>query len=171
MIIIKQAKSEDISGIVEIDRQAFGNQGISEETIGSQIKIFSEGIFVAKENDKIVGVICYEKHKEKKFSPCNHNVHETHSKEGALFYLSVITVAEISRNKNIGSLLLKKVLELGKKSGIRKIYLPVNKKHPYLEKGVLHFWQKNGYKIVGETDWEILQGKVVSSHVLEKLIL
>lgn len=171
MIIIKQAKREDISGIVEIDQQAFGDQGISRETIESQIKIFPEGIFIAKENDKAIGIVCCERHKEEKFPLYNHDVQETHFKNGTILYLSVITVAESFRNKNIGSLILEKASELGKKLGVQKIYLPVNKKHPYLEKGVLSFWQKNGYKIVGETDWEVSQGKIVSVHILEKFIL
>lgn len=170
MVTIKQANYDDITEIVDIDNQAFGDQGISKEMIESQIKIFLKGIFIAKENNKIVGVICCEKHEKEKFPPYNHNISETHLKDGILFYLSTITVAEEFRNKGIGSLLLEKVSELGKKLGIQKIYLPVNKKHPYLEKGVLSFWQKNGYEIVGETDWEVSLGKVVSAYILKKSI-
>jgi len=170
MITIKQAKREDISGIAEMDRQAFGDQGISQETIKSQISIFPKGIFVAKEKDKVIGIVCCERHGEEKFPPYNHNIGDTHSKSGTLLYLSVITVAEKFRNKNIGSLLLEKVSELGRGLSIRKIYLPVNKKHPYLEKGVLHFWRKNGYKISGEVDWEVSMGKVINANILEKLV-
>jgi len=170
MITIKHANFDDIPEIVEIDRQAFGDQGVSKETIESQIKIVPEGIFIAKENDKMVGIACCERHKEEKFPPYNHDVRKTHSKSGLLLYLSVITVAEKFRNKNIGSLLLEKVSELGKSLGMQKIYLPVNKKHPYLDKGVLRFWHKNGYEIAGETDWEVSLSKVVSVHILEKLI-
>lgn len=170
MVTIKQANYDDITEIVEIDKQAFGNQGISKETIESQIKIFPEGIFIVEENNKIIGVICCEKLEKEKFPHYNHDVCKTHSKGGAFLYLSVITVTEEFRNKGIGSLLLEKVSELGKKLGIQKIYLPVNKKHPYLEKGVLHFWQKNSYEIIGEIDWEVSSGKVVGAHILEKLI-
>lgn len=170
MIIIKQVKREDKIEIVEIDKQAFGDQGISEKTISSQINNFPEGVFVAKENDKIVGVVCCERHEEENFPPYNHDVGKTHSENGVLLYISLITVVEDFRNKNVGSSLLEKVSELGKKLGSLKIYLPVNKKHPYLEKGILNFWQKNGYGIAGETDWEVLPDRVVNAHVLEKLI-
>jgi len=170
MITIEQANFDDISKIIEIDKQAFGNQGISKEMIKSQINIFPEGIFVAKENGKITGIVCCERHKAEKFPFYNHNVGETHSKNGAILYISVMTVAEKSRNKNIGSFLLEKVSELEKSLGIQKIYLPVNKKHPYLDKGVLRFWHKNGYEIAGETDWEFSPGKVIKAHILEKLI-
>ncbi|MGZ5561806.1 MAG: hypothetical protein ACXWER_04805, partial [Halobacteriota archaeon] len=80
MITIKQANYDDISEIVELDKQAFGNQGISKETMESQIKIFPEGIFIAKENDKIIGVICCERFEKEKFPPYNHDVRKTHSK-------------------------------------------------------------------------------------------
>lgn len=170
MITIKQAKHDDISEILKLDRQAFGDQGISKETTESQFKVFPEGIFIAKENSEIIGVVCCEKHEKEKFPPYNHDVGETHFKKGAFFYLSVITVAEKFRSKGIGSLLLEKVSELGKKLGMHKIYSPVNKKHPYLEKGVLRFWQKNGYKIVGEIDWEVTLGKIINAHILKKLI-
>lgn len=170
MVIIEQVKRDDISEIVELDKQAFGDQGISRKTIESQFNTFPEGIFVAKENNEIIGVVCCEKHEKEKFPPYNHDVGETHFKNGALLYISVITVAEDFRSKNIGSLFLEKILELGKKSGIQKIYLPVNKKHPYLEKGVLRFWQKNGYEISSETGWEISPGKFIDSYVLQIIL-
>lgn len=170
MVIIEQAKRDDISEIVGLDREAFGEQGISKETIESQFNAFPKGIFVAKKSDKLLGVVCCEKHKKEKFPPYNHNVGKTHSKTGNFIYLSVITIAEEFRNKNIGSLLLEKVSELGNKSGIKKIYLPVNKKHPYLEKGVLGFWQKNCYQIIGETNWEISPDRFIDSYILETLL-
>lgn len=170
MVVMEQAKHDGISEIVELDRQAFGKQGISKETIESQFNAFPEGIFVAKENDKIVGIVCCERHKKENFPSYNHDVGKMHSENGGLLYISMITVAEYFRNKNIGSLLLKKISEIGKKLGAQKIYLPVNKKHPYLERGVLCFWQKNGYKTIGEIDWEISPGKFVDSYILEILL-
>jgi len=111
------------------------------------------------------------KGKREKFPSYNHGVGETHFNVGTLLYLSVITVAQNFRNKNIGSLFLDKVSKLGENLGVQKIYLPVNKKHPYLEKGVLRFWQKNSYKIAGETNWEVSPGKVVDAYVFQKMIL
>jgi len=65
MVVIERVKHDNISEIVGLDRQAFGNQGISKEMIESQINLFPEGAFVAKENDKIVGIVCCERQKRK----------------------------------------------------------------------------------------------------------
>jgi ribosomal protein S18 acetylase RimI-like enzyme len=170
MVIIERAQRDNILQIIELDRRAFGDQGISKETIESQIEIFPEGIYIAKENNAIVGIVSCERHEKEKFPQYNHDLRKIHSKSGTMLYISVITVLEKFRNKNIGSLLLEKVLTFGKNLGIRKIYLPVNKRHPFLEKGVLRFWQKNSYEIIGETNWEIAAGKLVNVYVLEKLI-
>lgn len=168
MIVTEGANKQDISRIVEIDKKAFGVGGVSEKMIKSQLEVFPEGILIAKEGGEVVGVVCCERHKEQTFPSYGHDVSKTHSKEGSLIYLSVITVAEEFRNKGIGSLLLEKVSDLAKELGILKIYCPVNKKHPYLEKGVFHFWKKNGYEIVSETKWEVAPDRFIDSYILEK---
>lgn len=168
-MIIEQANARDIPEITEIDRQAFGSRGVSEEMVTSQLKMFPEGMFVAREDSKVVGVVCCERHLEEAFPTYGRDVSKTHSEKGNLLYLSVITVAEEFRNKGIGSLLLGKVSGLAKTLGIARIYCPVNKRHPYLREGVLHFWRKNGYEIAGETNWEISSGKFLDSYVLERI--
>lgn len=167
-MLIRRTQVKDIPKIVAMDKEAFGDGGISEEMVSFQLEVFPEGMLVAHKNNKAVGVVCCERYETKMFPPYNHDVKKTHSPKGSMLYLSVITIAKKFRNQGIGSLLLNKISDLAKKLGIAKIYCPVNKKHPYLKKGVLHFWQKNGYKIVGETSWELSPGKFLGSFVLEK---
>lgn len=168
-MLIRRAQVKDIPKIVAMDKEAFGEGGISEEMVRSQLEVFPEGIFVACKDNKAVGVVCCERYETKMFPPYNHDVKKTHSPKGSMLYLSVITIAKKFRNQGIGSLLLNKISDFAKKLGIAKIYCPVNKKHPYLKMGVLHFWQKNDYQIVGETRWEVTPGKHLEAYIFEKV--
>lgn len=168
--MIRQASKKDIREIVKVDKEAFGEGGITEKMANSQLTVFPSGALVAVKDGRIIGVAFCERHVKRLFPPYIHNVKNTHSKNGKLFFLSVITVSETSRGKGIGTMLLKTVNQLAKKSGATKIYCPVNKKHPYLKKGVLKFWKKNGYRVVGETKWEVSPSRFLESYIFEKVI-
>jgi len=165
---IENATEKDTLQIVELDREAFGNGAITELTANSQLQTFPEGMLTAKENGQVVGVVFCERHSKEKFPFYNHNVLENHNPDGSLLYLSVITVAKKFRNRGIGSKLLDGVGNLAKELEIKKIYCPVNKKHPYLDKGVLHFWQKNGYEITGEISWQFASNRSLEAFNFEK---
>lgn len=165
---IENATEKDIPRIIEMDREAFGAGAVTELTIESQLQAFPQGVFVAREMGQVVGVVCCERHSEEKFPFYDHNVSETNDANGDSLYLSVITVAEKFRNRGAGSKLLKAVEDLAEELEIGRIYCPVNKKHPYLDKGVLHFWQKNNYKIVGTTHWELSPSWFIDSYIFQR---
>ncbi|HUW22227.1 MAG TPA: GNAT family N-acetyltransferase [Candidatus Bathyarchaeia archaeon] len=168
--MIRQATEKDAFEIEKIDREAFGKGGITQTMIRSQLNVFPDGAFVAVQGKKVVGVAFCEQHQKRLFPPYVHDVGRTHSDKGKLFYLSVITISKKFRSKGIGSMLLKAIDKLADSSGGQRIYCPVNKLHPYLKEGVLHFWEKNAYQITGETSWEVAPGKYLKSYIFEKVI-
>lgn len=170
LVKIKQATQKDILEIVKIDKEAFGDGGITAEMVTSQLNSYLEGALIAVNDNKLLGVTFCERHKRQLFPPYVHDVSKIHQQNGKLFYLSVLTVHQDFRGKDVGSSLLKAVDQLAKKLGVTKIYCPVNKKHPYLKKGVLKFWKKNGYRVVGETNWEVSPGRFLEPYIFEKVI-
>jgi len=166
--MIRQTTKRDILEIEKIDKEAFGKGGITKKMVESQLEVFPDGALVSVIRNQIAGVVFCERHNQQKFPIYIHDVSQTHEDKGKLFYLSVITVRQDFRGKGIGSSLLKAVDELAKKLEVTKIYCPVNKKHPYLKKGVLQFWMKNDFRIVGETKWEVSPDRFLDSFIFEK---
>ena len=155
--------------IATIEKETFG-KGVTLDTLGSILKTFKEGLLVLYKNKTTVGYIGWEKHLFQKFPPYNHNWTDFHDPEGKLAYISIITVQEQFRNRGYGSQLLSLIEEKAKNHQCTKLYCPVNKKQPYLNKGVLRFWEKNGFTITGETLWELAPGHSIDSYIFSKKI-
>lgn len=164
---IQPGKDEDIRDLVNVDTKAFG-KGIDAITLESQINIFPNGLFVVRVGNKLVGMAAFEKHKNKNFPYYCHNVKSTHKNAGELGYISIITLLEKYRGQGLGSLLLKKIENTAKKEGCHTLYCPVNQNHPYKDKGIFKFWEKNGFRIFGEIKWELSKDRIRRAYVFEK---
>lgn len=161
----------DLNQITEIEQKTFGPGGVNKKTLLSLEKSFKEGLIIIKEEDNVLAYLGWEKHKKDKFPPYNHDCLRTHDRNGKLAYISIITVKKEYRNKGLGSKLLRILEKLAMRQKCTKLYCPVNKKHPYLDKGVLHFWKKNDFEITGEVDWKIAEGKQIPSFIFTKELI
>jgi ribosomal protein S18 acetylase RimI-like enzyme len=157
-----------IAQIIQIEQETFGDDGVNRDTLGSILEAFPQGLITIVENGILKGYLAWEKHLKEKFPPYNHHWKDTHDRNGRAAYISIITVKKEFRNQGFGTELLKLLEERAREDGCIKIYCPVNKKHPYLKKGVMHFWKKNGFKITDEIEWELEDGVVIPSYVFSK---
>ncbi len=124
----------DLKQILSIEQETFRNGGVNKKTLLSIEKAFKEGLIIIKEKDKVLAYLGWEKHKKYKFPPYNHNCLKTHDKNGKLAYISIITVREEYRNQGLGSKLIKILEKIAHMHKCTKLYCPVKKKHPYLDK-------------------------------------
>lgn len=164
-----KASSDIIKQIVAIEKETFGN-GVNADTLNSLVQAFPEGLILINDDGIVHGYLGWEKHTAKQFPEYNHDVGKTYAPNGSHGYISIITVASQFRDKGLGSNLLKQLETIAKKHKCTSLYCPVNKKHPYLNQGVMHFWEKNGFKVSGETNWEISPGKILPSFIFNKTI-
>ncbi|MBN2016477.1 GNAT family N-acetyltransferase [Candidatus Dojkabacteria bacterium] len=159
---------DDLQQIETIEKETFRNGGVNLNTLRSLENTFKDGLIIIKEQKDVLAYLGWEIHKKQTFPPYNHDISKTHDESGNLGYISIITVRKEYRNKGLGSKLLNILIAVSKRYSCKNLYCPVNKKHPYLKKGVLHFWEKNGFKISGETNWEIEKGKLLPSFIFSK---
>lgn len=159
-----------IKQIVEIEKETFSKGGVNSKTLDSINKVFKDGLIIIEEEGLVLAYLGWEKHKKKQFPTYNHNAANSHNPDGKLAYISIITVKKEFRNQGLGSKLLKILEKIALKHNCMRIYCPVNKSHPYLNKGVMKFWKKNSYRITGETDWEISKGRKLASFVFSRKI-
>lgn len=159
-----------IEQIVQIEKGAFGLGGVNRVTIKSILKIFKKGLITITKDNLVIGYLGWEKHLKNKFPPYNHKLEYTNDDLGKFAYVSIITVEKEYRSQGIGTRLLEMLSKRAKEEGCTKLYCPVNQKHPYLKKGVMHFWKKNGFKITGEVRWGLAKDKFIPSYIFTKYL-
>ncbi len=159
---------EDVPKIAEIEKKVWGKYAVLEPTLLSLLKVFRRGLSLVEEKE-IIGYCGCEKQPGAVFLlPYNHNVEKTHDPKGSLLYVDIFTVDERFRSKGIGSKLSQQLDNVVVKERCKAIYFPLNKSHPYMQKGVKKFWEKNGYEVLREDKWEIIPGEPKECFVMIK---
>ncbi len=152
--------------VVKLEKQAFGKNGLTEESLHSFINAFYQGCFVAVEGDVVLGYITSERHR--KMSPImyNHNAVATHEPDGSYLYISGIAVDKRHRGKGIGTKLVEKIKETALETGCYSVYIILDANHPY-GKRVFNFWRKNGFTEKQRLEWAFQKNIYVEGILFE----
>ncbi len=85
-----------------------------------------------------------------------------HEDDFKVYHLNKIYVLPQQQGKNIGKQILDYVIEQIKKSGAASLQLNVNRNNK-----ALHFYKKQGFKIIREEDIDIDEGYFMNDYVME----
>jgi ribosomal protein S18 acetylase RimI-like enzyme len=170
-IKIRQARLEDISRILAIEGGAWGSEkSASREVFESRIKTFPEGVLVAENNGKIVGVVVIERVnydlKNNAFTwyqiTDNGFIKNSHNPNGDTIYGVDLSVAPAFQNSGIGTRLLENIGKMAIRYNVKRGMLggriPDYYKHSnevsiedYVKSDVdpeVRFYRKAGLKII-----------------------
>jgi ribosomal protein S18 acetylase RimI-like enzyme len=170
-IKIRQARLEDISRILAIEGGAWGSEkSASREMFESRIKTFPEGVLVAENNGKIVGVVVIERVnydlKNNAFTwyqiTDNGFIKNSHNPNGDTIYGVDLSVAPAFQNSGIGTRLLENIGKMAIRYNVKRGMLggriPDYYKHSnevsiedYVKSDVdpeVRFYRKAGLKII-----------------------
>ncbi|MEM3833256.1 MAG: ribosomal protein S18-alanine N-acetyltransferase [Thermoprotei archaeon] len=128
-LLIRRAKSSDLDSIYKIEVISFGYEAFSKGFLLEMLFRFPEFFIVAEKDNEIVGYL-------------------SASIEGyfnKVCHLLSIAVLPEYRNRGIGSLLLKHLIDLIKTKGIRSIILEVKKDN----EPAINVYKKFGFEIIG----------------------
>ncbi|MGB9728714.1 MAG: ribosomal protein S18-alanine N-acetyltransferase [Thermoprotei archaeon] len=128
-LFIRQARLSDLDSIYKIEVISFGYEAFSKEFLLEMLFKFPEFFIVAEKDNKIIGYLSALI--EGYFNKTCH-------------LLSIAVLPEY-RNRGIGSLLLKHLIDLVKIKGIGSIILEVKKDN----RPAISVYEKFGFKIVG----------------------
>ena len=117
-IKIRQANFEDIPQILEVEKEAWGEEGaVTKEMFESRIQTFPAGVLIVEVNREIVGVVATEKvdYDIKKNAPSwyevtdNGFIKKTHKPDGNTIYGVDLSVKPSFQRKKIGTKLLEAI--------------------------------------------------------------
>jgi len=110
-----------------------------------QLSVLNHQFILATENDVPVGFASYSAHED-----------------AAVYHLNKIYVLPNQQGKNIGKQMLDHVISAVKKNGAFCLELNVNRYNK-----ALHFYEKQGFKILRKEDIDIGSGYFMNDYVLE----
>ncbi len=113
MVIIRNVTTDDLIGLIKLEQDEFGDHGLNAVTMRQQIDLFSDIIFVAENDNEIVGFVI--------------GGVSIKNKKG---WLLDIVVREDFRQKGIGTKLVTTCIRSTAKYCKRKVALTVEPKNP-----------------------------------------
>lgn len=126
---IRQAKMEDIPGILNVERKAWEEQkAASEEMFKSRIKTFPEGTLITEVDNKIVGVVATERvdydleNDSYTWYEITDNgfIKNSHKPDGDTIYGVDLSVLPSSQNSGIGTKLLESIGKLAIRCNVKR---------------------------------------------------
>ena len=163
MISIKSAAINDLEVIQELAYEiwpfAYGEilsapqlkymleKFYSLSSLVDQATILKHQFIMVLENEKPVGFASYSSHND----------------DQNIFHLNKIYVLPQQQGKNIGKKTLDYIITQIKNSGATSLQLNVNRNN-----NALHFYEKEGFKIIREEDIDIGEGYFMNDYVMEK---
>jgi ribosomal protein S18 acetylase RimI-like enzyme len=110
-----------------------------------QLAVLNHSFILATENNIPIGFASYSPHDD-----------------NAVYHLNKIYVLPDQQGKNIGKKMLDHIISAIKKSGASSLQLNVNRYNK-----ALHFYEKQGFKVIRKEDIEIGSGYFMNDYVLE----
>ncbi len=162
MISIKSAGANDLEVIRELAHKIWPS-AYGEILSGQQLKYMLEKIY---SHSSLQDQLSVSKHQFiivledgisigfASFSP--------HEDDRSIFHLHKIYVVPQQQGKNIGKQVLDYVINQIKNSGATSLQLNVNRNNK-----ALHFYEKQGFKIIREEDIDIGEGYFMNDYVME----
>lgn len=110
-----------------------------------QFSVLNQSFIIATENKIPVGFASYSPHED-----------------ATVYHLNKIYVLPNQQGKNIGKFMLDHIISAIKKYGASSLQLNVNRYNK-----ALHFYEKQGFKVIRQEDIEIGSGYFMNDYVLE----
>lgn len=162
MISIKSAGVNDLETIHEL-AHAIWPSAYGKILSGQQLKYMLEKIY---SHSSLQHQLIVLKHQliivnEDEF-PIGFASYSSHNEDHSVYHLNKIYVLPNQQGKNIGKQILDHVINLIKNSGATALQLNVNRNNK-----ALHFYEKQGFRIIREEDINIGEGYFMNDYVME----
>ena len=124
-ILVRNARDQDISAVVEIDAEAFSPYGTPEkpETFQLRLTAFPNGFIILVADNEIAAYGCSERWLTEREPGLDENPLATHQPEGRIFCITAMAVKMKYRGRGYGLLILDKFIEIAHREGCKKIVL------------------------------------------------
>lgn len=124
-ILVRNARDQDISTVVEIDAEAFSPYGTTEkpETYQSRLTVFPDGFIILVEDNEIAAFGCSEKWLIEREPGLDEDPRVTHQPEGRILCITGMAVKKKFQGRGYGLRILDKLIEIAHREGCRKIVL------------------------------------------------
>ena len=135
-VLIRNARDQDISAVVEIDTEAFSPYGSAEEqkTFQQRLVAFPDGFIILVAENEIAAFGCSEKWLTEREPGLDENPLETHQQDGRVFCITALAVKKKYEGRGYSLLVLDKLLETAHKHGCREIVLETSHARDLYEK-------------------------------------
>lgn len=123
LVMIRNAREQDIPSVVEIDSEVFAPYGTAERKITFQNRLtaFPNGFVVLVAENEIAGFGCSERWLEEREPGLDENPLITHQPDGRIFCITAMAVKKKFRGRGYSLLLLDKLIETAHLEGCRKV--------------------------------------------------
>ena len=138
MVMIRNAREQDLPAVVEIDSEAFAPYGTAEkkETFQNRLVAFPNGFVVLVAENEIAGYGCSERWLEEREPGLDENPLITHQPDGRIFCITAMAVKKKFRGRGYSLLLLDKLIETAHLEGCRKVLVETTHAQDlYLQRG------------------------------------
>jgi ribosomal protein S18 acetylase RimI-like enzyme len=124
-ILVRNARDQDISSVVEIDVEAFSPYGTAElpETFQLRLTAFPDGFIILIAGNEIAAYGCSEKWLTEREPGLDENPLTTHQPDGRILCITAMAVKMKYRGRGYGLRILDKLMEIAHNEGCRKIVL------------------------------------------------
>jgi ribosomal protein S18 acetylase RimI-like enzyme len=124
-ILVRNAREQDISAVVEIDAEAFSPYETAEkpETFQLRLTAFPNGFIILVADNEIAAYGCSEKWLTEREPGLDENAAATHEPDGRIFCITAMAVKMKYRRRGYGLLVLDKLIEIAHGEGCKNIVL------------------------------------------------
>jgi len=151
---IQVANENDISSMVELDKECFGDYGAKKDYFIKKLNSPPGTIIVAYDDRKMVGFVVFDILEKDAIPEDFCNLRIRFPIKGRWVHMVAFTPKDNYVDKELASKLLLIAEKFAKNKGFLESYVPLTKDHPFKENGVFEFWENNGYENVGEIEWK-----------------
>ena len=141
-ILVRNARDQDISAVVEIDAEAFSPYGTAQkvETYQLRLTAFPDGFIILVADNEIAAYGCSEKWLTEREPGLDQNPLVTHQPEGRILCITAMAVKKKYRGRGYGLRILEKFFEIAHRERCQKILLETTHAQG--------FFLKRGFKTV-----------------------
>ena len=141
-ILLRNARDQDISAVVEIDTEAFSPYGTAEkpETFQLRLTVFPNGFIILVADNEIAAFGCSEKWLTEREPRLDENPSTTHKPDGRIFCITAMAVKQKFQGRGLRLMVLDKLIETAHAEGCRRIVLETTHAQD--------LYQKRGFKTV-----------------------
>ena len=137
-IVVRNARDQDISAVVEIDTEAFSPYGTAEkpETFQLRLTAFPNGFIILVADNEIAAFGCSEKWLIEREPGLDENPLTSHQPDGRIFCITAMAVKKKYQGRGFSLLVLNKLIETAHAEGCKRVVLETaHAQDLYLKRG------------------------------------